>query len=147
MKLCDKLAKLRRQRSMTQMELAELLNVSRQAISRWETGETAPSTENLQCLSRLYAVPLEALLNDDLALPEPLPVEVTAEVPAVVEEKRRPRSRTALWMAVAVLATLVVVLGGLWLRHWHEEVKISDIDALHETDVSDMQGDTFTIMW
>lgn len=46
------------------MELAEKLNVSRQAISRWEVGAAVPTTDNLKVLSELYGVSVDYLLND-----------------------------------------------------------------------------------
>ena len=50
MKLEDKLLSLRKQQGLTQLELAQALRVSRQAISKWETGEATPSLENLKSL-------------------------------------------------------------------------------------------------
>ena len=46
MRFGEKLSLLRKRRGMTQLELAEELNVSRQAVSRWEQGISNPSTEN-----------------------------------------------------------------------------------------------------
>ena len=54
MRLEEKLVCLRKERHMTQLELAEKLDVSRQAISKWEVGSTVPSTENLIRLAQLY---------------------------------------------------------------------------------------------
>lgn len=65
MKLEEKLVSLRKAKGLSQMNLAEMMNVSRQAISRWEVGTAVPSTDNLKYLGRLYDVPLEYLLNDD----------------------------------------------------------------------------------
>lgn len=65
MSLAEKLVTLRKQKGLTQMELAEQLNVSRQAISRWEVGAAVPSTDNLRFLGDLYGVPIDDLLNDD----------------------------------------------------------------------------------
>ena len=59
-----KLVSLRKQKGITQMELAEKLNVSRQAISRWEVGSAVPTTDNLKVLSELYGVSIDYLLND-----------------------------------------------------------------------------------
>lgn len=59
MSLKEKLVILRKQKSLTQMDLAEQLNVSRQAISRWEVGAAVPSTDNLKVLSNLYGVPVD----------------------------------------------------------------------------------------
>ena len=60
-----KLALLRKQHGLTQLELAEKLNVSRQAISRWEVGAAVPSTENLKTLSVLYGVSVDDILNGE----------------------------------------------------------------------------------
>ena len=64
MELSQKLKVLRKKKGLSQFELAEVLCVSRQAITGWEAGTSRPSTENLQSLSRLYNVPLEMLLDD-----------------------------------------------------------------------------------
>lgn len=56
MKLEEKLVSLRKAKGLSQMKLAEKMNVSRQAISRWETGAAIPSSENLKYLSDLYSV-------------------------------------------------------------------------------------------
>ena len=61
----EKLAELRRQKGLSQIELAEAMSVSRQAVSMWESGATIPSIDNLILLSRLYGVPMEALLSPD----------------------------------------------------------------------------------
>ena len=64
MELSKKVKALRKKQGLSQLELAEKIFVSRQAISGWEAGTSRSSTENLQCLSKLYAVPLEVLLDD-----------------------------------------------------------------------------------
>lgn len=74
MELNEKLLSLRKKNKLTQAQVAEALDVSRQAISNWETGAVLPSTDNLIALSRLYQVPADYLLNDDSDL-IPVPVE------------------------------------------------------------------------
>lgn len=69
------------------MKLAEMMNVSRQAISRWEVGESVPSTENLEFLGRLYDVPLEYLLHDDT--PAPVPHESDKNIVKSGADKRQ----------------------------------------------------------
>ena len=54
---------LRTKRGLSQDALAEKLFVTRQAVSRWETGETVPNTETLKQLSRLYNVSINTLLG------------------------------------------------------------------------------------
>jgi len=57
------LHQLRIQNGMSQDELAEKVFVTRQAVSRWETGETVPNTETLKLLSGLYNVSINTLLG------------------------------------------------------------------------------------
>ena len=65
MELKEKLVALRKEKGLTQSAVAEKLDVSRQAISRWESGVALPSTDNLKSLSALYGVPVDYLLNSD----------------------------------------------------------------------------------
>ena len=53
----------RMNRSMTQEFVAESLGVSRQAVSKWESGASAPSTANLFALAKLFGVPAEELIH------------------------------------------------------------------------------------
>ncbi len=59
----DILLQLRTQKGLSQEQLAEQVFVTRQAVSRWETGETTPNTETLKLLSRLYDVSINTLLG------------------------------------------------------------------------------------
>ena len=52
---------------MTQEFVAEALGVSRQAVSKWETGTADPSTSNLLALAKLFGVPAEELLRETAA--------------------------------------------------------------------------------
>ena len=62
-KLGSLIRALRREAGLTQRELAEALGVSRQAVSKWETGTADPSTSNLLALAKLFGVPAEELLH------------------------------------------------------------------------------------
>jgi transcriptional regulator with XRE-family HTH domain len=57
------LRELRIKSGLSQEELAEKVFVTRQAVSRWETGETVPNTETLKLLSRLFDVSINTLLG------------------------------------------------------------------------------------
>ena len=64
----DVILKLRNEKGMSQEDLAEKLYVTRQAVSRWETGETVPNTETLKRLSKLFDVSINTLLGSPLQL-------------------------------------------------------------------------------
>ena len=59
----DIILKLRTQNGFSQDELAEKIYVTRQAVSRWETGETIPNTQTLKLLSKLFDVSINTLLG------------------------------------------------------------------------------------
>ena len=59
----DMIAQLRAKKGLTQEELAEKVFVTRQAVSRWESGETTPNTETLKQLSRLFDVSINTILG------------------------------------------------------------------------------------
>lgn len=73
MKLSDKLVGLRKSAGMSQEELAEKLNVSRQAISRWEMGTAMPDVVNILQLSKLFHVTTDYLLNEEYESDADLP--------------------------------------------------------------------------
>lgn len=63
MKTKDVILQLRTKKGLSQEELAKEIFVTRQAVSRWETGETQPNTEALKLLSRLFDVSINTLLG------------------------------------------------------------------------------------
>lgn len=64
MKLSEKILALRKARGMSQEELASALDVSRQAVSRWEGNSALPDANNVLQLSRLFGVTADYLLDD-----------------------------------------------------------------------------------
>jgi len=73
----NRLVALRKEKGLSQEELAEKIGVSRQAISKWENGESAPDTDNLISLADVYGISLDELLGKEKA---EKPEEVEAEV-------------------------------------------------------------------
>ena len=64
MDLREEIRRRREERHLSQEELAEAVGVSRQAVSKWESGASDPSTSNLLALARLYGVSAEELLRE-----------------------------------------------------------------------------------
>lgn len=65
MTFADKLTMLRRSRGYSQEALAEKLEVSRQAVSKWETGQSEPEIASLLAISRLFQVTVDYLIRED----------------------------------------------------------------------------------
>ena len=67
LRISETIVRLRKQKGITQDELAHRLSVTRQAISKWETGTTVPDVELLMKLSELYGVTINDILKADVA--------------------------------------------------------------------------------
>ena len=65
MKLAEKLFELRKEKSWSQEKLAEQINVSRQSISKWESGQVLPEIEKIIELSKIFQVTTDYLLVDE----------------------------------------------------------------------------------
>ncbi len=109
MTLREKLIVLRDRAGLSQMELADRLGVSRQAVSRWESGDTTPSVDKLKTLARIYGVSLDWLCSDtaDRELPEAAKPEADRppdDAPAGKEGEKKQKIR-----AIAIALTIVVI--------------------------------------
>ena len=69
MTLGEKLKEIRKRFCLSQEQLAEVMNVSRQAITKWENDGGMPDVSNLQELSKVFGLTVDYLLNDDNQLP------------------------------------------------------------------------------
>lgn len=130
MELTERLAQARRARGLSQAEAAERLNVSRQAISRWETGIGMPTLDNLIQMGKLYQVSLDELVYGSRPETQPAqgkaaeetgPVEGMADQPEATEleqrpKRRRPALRAALALGAAGMLALGIWGGGLLLK-------------------------------
>lgn len=110
----EKLSLLRKQHGMTQLELAEKLNLSRQAVSRWERGTAEPSTENLVRIAALFGVPVDALVNGGAPLPaEPAGQAAPTEEKSAASGQGRPTMMKMVAIMVLVIAVALAFLIGM----------------------------------
>lgn len=121
MKLDEKLVHLRKEKGLTQLELAEAVKVSRQAVSKWESGGGIPSTENLLGLSELYGVSVDYLLNEEKREPEngqaPMDEPGNSPVPVRGERRRVPIK----WIVVALVVLILAVTVGMLIVNRDKE--------------------------
>lgn len=105
MKLQDKLIELRKVNGWSQEDFAEKLDVSRQAISRWENGTALPDAQNLLRISKLFNVTADFLLNDDYE------DEAEKSVSEIVTEATEPliRKKKKLFWYLIPLACFVIL--------------------------------------
>lgn len=129
MKLEEKLVSLRRTKGWSQLKLAEMMNVSRQAVSRWEVGKAVPSIDNLKSLGQLYGVPLEYLIHDDF--PEPICEDqgLTRKESNAKREKRGNRTVVLIFIIVVVLSVIFGVIFFHYKGKEQDQVLMNDIEG------------------
>ena len=115
MKLPDKIIKLRKAHGWSQENLAEKLNVSRQAISRWENGTALPDAQNVLQISKLFDVTTDYLLNDDYESDSDIPVvqSATKETEDLLSKKKRLHLIAAICFTVSVFCSLMGVMSSI----------------------------------
>ncbi len=141
MSFADNIQFLRRREGMTQEELAGRLGVSRQSVSKWETGEAYPETEKILYLCDLFSVGMDDLMRGDLTAPNedpaasatPSPEEAPSAQPtqtpfdgvANVDEGENEKVRRlraiggAVSGCIMTLSLLSYVLMGALFGLWH----------------------------
>ena len=119
MKLSDKIIKLRKSRGWSQEDFAEKLNVSRQAVSRWENGTALPDANNILQLSKLFAVSADYLLNEDYCSGETVHAVKEVNAAAAAEKKKDSKLHlvASIAFAIAGLIWLFMAIDNLNLTH------------------------------
>ena len=159
MDLAERLTALRKRAGLSQGDVAERLNVSRQAVSRWETGFTVPSTDNLSRLGRLYGVTLDELLSYSAPLPPEKPQEEApaqqpqeaaqqpkAEAPAPTPQPAAasaPAHAKAIIIALSILCLLLAIGVGVLLHQKHSENRELTFDEIESESIEDADIDEF----
>lgn len=141
MKLKEKISVLRKQRGLSQQEMAEELYVSRQTISKWESGVASPSRDNLLGIGKLFDVPVSVLMDD----------EVPLDAPSAPRETREPERKAPVFpwvkrIGIAVCIFLVGVSLGICLgRQDGQENEIVPMEDLVREEVDFSQVDYFSM--
>ena len=119
MEFHQRLAELRRQKGLTQEQLAERLYVSRAAVSKWESGRGLPSIDSLQAIARLFSISLDELLS-------------TGEAISIAEaDNRKNQTRTRdLMVGMLDLGALLLLLLPLFALRTEGGVQAVSIAAL-----------------
>ncbi len=106
MKLSENIYTLRTQRGMSQEDLARRLDVSRQSVSKWETGSAVPDLDKLMNMSQLFGVTLDELVGGEPAAP------VQTQAPAAPQSYTQRTCGLLLVIGGLVVLLLLTLLGG-----------------------------------
>lgn len=127
MKLADKIILLRKQKGWSQEELADQMDVSRQSVSKWESGASVPDIDKILLLSQIFGTTTDFLLKDDVEDSEKAENIITGNVEREVPKRRvtrqeatefidarrktAPRMALGVWLCIVSPATLMALLG------------------------------------
>lgn len=121
MNFSEKLVTLRKANNLTQEELAEKLDVSRQSISKWESGQVTPELEKIVAISAIFSVTTDYLLKsseiDDLSVKTEM-LERQQQLMLVREQKRH-QIRECVMYAIAVYLIYFAVY---FIEHYYFEI-------------------------
>lgn len=105
MELCERLIELRKKANLSQEKLAEILDVSRQAVSKWETAASNPDIHHIIRLGKIYHVSI-----DDILLEKPRETEPSIHQKQASKELRDKSSKfyPVLWFGLSVLSIIIL---------------------------------------
>ena len=139
MKLSDKIVSLRKANGWSQEELAEKLNVSRQAISRWEGATAQPDATNILQLSKIFGVTTDYLLNDEYesdnevkqlnsdGIQQIMIFMVTIEVMTVIIQFMTTVILQNVFFGILSFIPFVAVIGGFEYAHQKKSTEVNEI--------------------
>ncbi len=115
MEFNNKLYELRKQKGLSQEELANRLNVSRQTISKWEVGESAPDMEKLIAISELFDISLDELVLDKAAKKEEASEQIVKSElysdikERVLTEENKKKAKKGLKIAGIIIGAILLI--------------------------------------
>lgn len=141
--LAEKIALLRRQNGWSQEELADQLNVSRQAVSKWEGGTSIPDLDKILKLSALFEVSTDYLLKDELEQPgatAPLPKEERVTEPcrtvsfdeanAYLSTVQAVHGKMAAGVGLCILSPIALLVLGAWSDGTPSEERMAGLGVI-----------------
>ena len=113
MEFHNKLYHLRKQKGLSQEELANRLNVSRQTISKWEVGDSTPDMEKLIAISDMFQISLDELVMDKVQTQTgetPSKAEIVKELKEkVLTDEKKKKAKKVLKIAAIILGVIVLI--------------------------------------
>lgn len=110
----DNLIRLRKAAGLTQEQLAEKLYVTRQAVSKWERGESMPDIETVAALAELYSVTTDEIIRGTVAPETKIVLAEIADSAALKSAQRKKQVRQMVFFALLICSALCLIIGVLF---------------------------------
>lgn len=128
MEFAEKLIALRKSRELTQEQLAEQLNVSRQSISKWESGQVIPEVEKIVELSKAFDVTVDYLLKPSEIDELSVKTEILEQQMLVREQKRTQISKNIMYsIGIYLIFFAVYFIGHFYFEIWNASVILAEL--------------------
>lgn len=129
MDFAEKLLTLRKANNLTQEQLTEKLDVSRQSVSKWESGQSIPELDKIVALSAIFNVTTDCILKsseiDDLSMKTEI-LEKQQQMILVQEQKKQQIFRNILYsLAVYMVFSALYFIGHFYFEIWNPSVIFS----------------------
>jgi len=119
MTLGEKIQALRKQHRMSQEQLADTLNISRQAVSKWETNESQPDIERLTEISGLFNVSTDYLIKDGYTQSSTVATPIRkSRDESIFRSSRISFLVSAIYSSATIIFLLIGFIWGLWHPGW-----------------------------
>lgn len=127
--LIQKLIELRKENGFSQADIAEILCVSRQAVCKWENGQSVPNADNLKLLAEIYGVSVDWMIGRETeCLKTQAQNREQTEKITILQKYIKKQRR--FYLAICALLLMVVIFESVSLWRIHKKEK--DVMPLHE---------------
>lgn len=129
MEFAEKLITLRKSRELTQEQLAEQLNVSRQSISKWESGQVIPEVEKIVELSKVFDVTVDYLLKPSEIDELSVKTEILEQQQMLVREQKRTQISKNIMYSIGIYLIFFAVyfIGHFYFEIWNASVILAEL--------------------
>ena len=156
--IANRLVQLRKEKGLSQEQLAEALGVTRQAVSKWERAESSPDTDNLICLAKLYNVSLDEILKTDDDIKTIKEEQIQVNIEEIDEDEKEnddniPISKTlkVINTSFPIICVIIFFILGSFFSVWHPAWTVfllipcwySLVDAIRRKNPSDFAYPVF----
>lgn len=139
MNFAEKISNLRKDNNMTQEQLSEILGVSRQSVSRWESGIAFPETDKLLQLSKLFNCTLDYLLKDDVT-----DIQAnTIETKEIIVYKKQDKLNNILIIVFSIVLLALLTLSVLLMVENNKLKSNSQNSGVIEQTNDDLKNEEF----
>lgn len=131
MNLSEKIFTLRKGSDLTQEQLAEALNVSRQSISKWESGQATPELEKIVAMSQVFGVTTDSLLQpseiDELSVKTEILAKQQQQLLAREKHHRKIMRCLLYSIGIYLLFFSVYFIGHFYFKIWNPSIILAEL--------------------